>query len=548
MPPRRILALPEVVVNQIAAGEVVERPASVVKELVENSLDAGADEVLIEVEEGGLKLIRVRDNGGGIVGEDLPLALTRHATSKIGGLQDLDSLASLGFRGEALPSIGSISTLILSSRVPGSEAGWTVRTTGGAGMDGPLPAPHPPGTSVEVRDLFFNTPARRKFLRSERTELLQIQDWVRRIALGRAGLRITLRHNRRQVLGLDRPAAPLAIGDRLRQLGGPPLNAAVAVDEAAAGMRIWGWIWGPTGAGSAVEIKYLYVNGRAVRDRAVQHALWTAGEHGAGQFPAYLLHLELDPADVDVNVHPQKLEVRFHDGRAVHDFVLSAVKRAWAGTGQAAVYPSPAPVLPVEPTVREPAAPYRAAAKPSLPAARATARAVALLGGRYLVGSDGTGVTVIDAEVALQRLFAEWAGGAGAVCQTLLIPESVALDAREMEAIARHGELLARLGLDLEAAGPGALWVRGVPRPLYGAGYGALIRDIAAALAGAEPETLPALLAPHALGAAGTPESLGRLLSDLEALGAALGAAFRRLGVADVAALMGGDGAIARPP
>ena len=245
--PRRIQTLPEVVINQIAAGEVVERPASVVKELVENSLDAGADEVLVDVEDGGCRLIRVRDNGAGIEAEDLPLALSRHATSKIGGFDDLVSLASLGFRGEALPSIGSISTLILSSRVRASEAGWTIRTTGGMGTVGPLPTPHPPGTSVEVRDLFFNTPARRKFLRSERTELQQIQDWLRRLALCRVEVRFSLHHNRRNVLNVRKAAGPLDIAERLQQLGGAPLEAAVAVDETAAGMRLRGWILARSG-------------------------------------------------------------------------------------------------------------------------------------------------------------------------------------------------------------------------------------------------------------------------------------------------------------
>jgi DNA mismatch repair protein MutL len=557
--PRRIQTLPEVVINQIAAGEVVERPASVVKELVENSLDAGADEVLVDVEDGGCRLIRVRDNGAGIEAEDLPLALSRHATSKIGGFDDLVSLASLGFRGEALPSIGSISTLTLSSRVRASEAGWTIRTTGGMGTVGPLPTPHPPGTSVEVRDLFFNTPARRKFLRSERTELQQIQDWLRRLALCRVQVRFSLHHNRRNVLNVRKTADPLDIAERLQHVGGAPLEAAVAVDETAAAMRLRGWIWRAPVVGNGQEIKYLYVNGRAVRDRAVQHALWTAAEHSdcTGQFAAYLLYLEMDPADVDVNVHPQKLEVRFLDGRSVHDFVLSAAKRALAGADSIAmVSPSaaggPARTSPV-PKVREAPGAYHTVARPSppAPAAAPAGRAVALVGARYLIVTDAAGVTVIDGAVALRRLFAEWARRGPAMTRTLLIPERLDLGEHAIDTLERHAALLCRMGLDLERAGSDALWVRGVAGPLRAAGYEALIRDVVTALAGrsAAPEPaagLPAVLAAHALRSAGvsSSEALWGTLRDLTAIGYGEGGTvapgLRRLTEGDLGRLVSG--------
>jgi len=557
--PRRIQTLPEVVINQIAAGEVVERPASVVKELVENSLDAGADQVLVDIEDGGCRLIRVRDNGAGIEAEDLPLALSRHATSKIGGFDDLMSLASLGFRGEALPSIGSISTLILSSRVRASEAGWTIRTTGGMGTVGPLPTPHPPGTSVEVRDLFFNTPARRKFLRSERTELQQIQDWLRRLALCRLEVRFSLHHNRRNVLNVRKAAGPLDITERLQQLGGAPLEAAVVVDETATAMRLRGWIWRAPAVGNGQEIKYLYVNGRAVRDRAVQHALATAAEHSdcTGQFAAYLLYLEMDPADVDVNVHPQKLEVRFLDGRSVHDFVLSAAKRALAGACSVAmVSPSaaegPARTSPV-PKIREAPGAYHAAARPHppAPAAAPAGRAVALVGTRYLIVTDAAGVTVIDGAVALRRLFDEWARGGPAVTRTLLIPERLDLGEHAIDTLEGHAALLCRMGLDLERAGSDALLVRGVPGPLHAAGYEALIRGVVTALAGrgAAPELdagLPAVLAAHALRSAGmsSPEALWGTLRDLAAIGYGEGGTvapgLRRLTEGDLARLVSG--------
>jgi len=557
--PRRIQTLPEVVINQIAAGEVVERPASVVKELIENSLDAGADEVLVDVEDGGCRLIRVRDNGAGIEADDLPLALSRHATSKIGGLDDLVSLASLGFRGEALPSIGSISTLILSSRVRASEAGWTIRTTGGMGTVGPLPTPHPPGTSVEVRDLFFNTPARRKFLRSERTELQQIQDWLRRLALCRVEVRFSLHHNRRNVLNVRKAAGPLDIAERLQQLGGAPLEAAVAVDETAAAMRLRGWIWRAPAVGNGQEIKYLYVNGRAVRDRAVQHALSTAAEHSncPGQFAAYLLYLEMDPADVDVNVHPQKLEVRFLDGRSVHDFVLSGAKRALAGASSVVVVsPSVAGGLaraPPVPKVSEAPGPYHTAARPRppVPAAARAGRAVALVGARYLITMDAAGLTVIDGAVALRRLFDEWARRGPAVTRTLLIPERLDLGESAIDTLQGHAALLCRMGLDLERAGSDALLVRGVPGPLHAAGYEALIRDGVTALAGrsaaSEPDAgLPAVLAAHALRSAGvaSPEALEDTLRDLAAVGYGEGGTvapgLRRLTEKDLARLVSG--------
>jgi len=557
--PRRIQTLPEVVINQIAAGEVVERPASVVKELIENSLDAGADEVLVDVEDGGCRLIRVRDNGAGIEAEDLPLALSRHATSKIGGFDDLVSLASLGFRGEALPSIGSISTLILSSRVRASEAGWTIRTTGGMGTVGPLPTPHPPGTSVEVRDLFFNTPARRKFLRSERTELQQIQDWLRRLALCRVEVRFSLHHNRRNVLNVRKAVGPLDIAERLQQLGGAPLEAAVAVDETAAAMRLRGWIWRAPAVGNGQEIKYLYVNGRAVRDRAVQHALSTAAEHSncPGQFAAYLLYLEMDPADVDVNVHPQKLEVRFLDGRSVHDFVLSGAKRALAGASSVVVVsPSVAGGLaraPPVPKVSEAPGPYHTAARPRppVPAAARAGRAVALVGARYLITMDAAGLTVIDGAVALRRLFDEWARRGPAVTRTLLIPERLDLGESAIDTLQGHAALLCRMGLDLERAGSDALLVRGVPGPLHAAGYEALIRDGVTALAGrsaaSEPDAgLPAVLAAHALRSAGvaSPEALEDTLRDLAAVGYGEGGTvapgLRRLTEKDLARLVSG--------
>ncbi|MDN6319463.1 MAG: DNA mismatch repair endonuclease MutL [Marinobacter sp.] len=319
--------------NQIAAGEVVERPASVVKELVENALDAGADHVDIEMEQGGVKLIRVRDDGSGIAETDLPLALSRHATSKIVSLDDLESVASLGFRGEALASISSVSRLTLTSRTNGQEAASRVEVEG-RDMDARIsPAAHPVGTTVEVRDLFFNTPARRKFMRTEKTEFNHVEESVRRQALSRFDAGFTLRHNQRVIQNL-RPAESLL--DRERRVGAlcgqKFIDNAVVIDAEATGLRLWGWVALPTFSRSQADLQYFFVNGRVIRDRLVAHAVRQAYRDVLfnNRHPAFVLYLEVDPATVDVNVHPTKHEVRFRDGRLVHDFIFRTLHKALA--------------------------------------------------------------------------------------------------------------------------------------------------------------------------------------------------------------------------
>lgn len=319
--------------NQIAAGEVVERPASVVKELVENALDAGASHVDVEVEQGGVKLIRVRDDGSGIAEADLPLALSRHATSKIVSLDDLESVASLGFRGEALASISSVSRLTLTSRTDGQEAASRVEVEG-RDMDARIsPAAHPVGTTVEVRDLFFNTPARRKFLRTEKTEFNHVEECVRRQALSRFDSGFTLRHNQRVIQNL-RPAESML--DRERRIGSlcgqKFIDNAVVIDAEATGLRLWGWVALPTFSRSQADLQYFFVNGRVIRDRLVAHAVRQAYRDVLfnNRHPAFVLYLEVDPATVDVNVHPTKHEVRFRDGRLVHDFIFRTLHKALA--------------------------------------------------------------------------------------------------------------------------------------------------------------------------------------------------------------------------
>ncbi len=342
-----IQQLPPQLINQIAAGEVVERPASVVKELLENSLDAGAQSIAVEVEAGGVKRLRVRDDGCGIAGDEIELALARHATSKIRDLDDLEQVTSMGFRGEALPSIASVSRLTLTSAVEGAESGWRYQLDGGRPVGELQPCPHPSGTTIEVCDLFYNVPARRKFLRTERTEFGHLEQVVERLALSWFDVGFELRHNQRQSLRLA-PARDQSARDRrvAAVCGEPFVEQSVFIDESGAGLRIWGWLGLPTFSRSQMDMQYFYVNGRMVRDKLVNHAVRQGYQDVLyhGRHPAFVLHLELDPALVDVNAHPAKHEVRFRDSRLVHDFIFRTLKRVIAGLTPAAAPVSNAPV------------------------------------------------------------------------------------------------------------------------------------------------------------------------------------------------------------
>jgi DNA mismatch repair protein MutL len=319
--------------NQIAAGEVVERPASVVKELLENALDAGGRKITIQVESGGIKRIQIRDDGEGMEKEDLPLSLSRHATSKIESLDDLEAVATLGFRGEALASISSVSRLVLSSKTEKATQGWEVETEG-RDMEAKLsPVAHNRGTTVDVRDLFFNTPARRKFLRTEKTEFNHLEEVVKRQALSRFEVSFELTHNQKIVHHLR--AAP-TLRDKEQRVaalcGKPFMENTVQIDVEATGLKLWGWVALPTFSRSQADLQYFYVNGRVIKDRLVTHAVKQAYRDVLyhGRHPAFVLYLELDPALVDVNVHPTKHEVRFRDGRMVHDFIFRSLHKALA--------------------------------------------------------------------------------------------------------------------------------------------------------------------------------------------------------------------------
>lgn len=331
----RIHALSPKLVNQIAAGEVIERPASVVKELLENSIDAGATRVEVDIEQGGTKLIRIRDNGFGMTREELPLALGRHATSKIASLDDLEAVMTMGFRGEALPSIASVSHMRVTSRVDGDDSAWQIDCDGTAELPIPKPASHPIGTCIEIRDLFFNVPARRKFLKTERTEFSHIETLVKRIALGMPKLGITLRHNGKVVTQLSPAQDRISMERRVSNLCGPAfMEQCLFVDEQGNDIKLRGWVGLPTFSRSQPDLQYFYVNGRIVRDKVVTHAVRQAYRDVLynGRHPAYVLHLDLDPRWVDVNAHPTKYEVRFRESRLVHDFLFRSIHRLIANT------------------------------------------------------------------------------------------------------------------------------------------------------------------------------------------------------------------------
>lgn len=356
-----IRILPPILANQIAAGEVVERPSSVVKELVENSLDAGADRVEIDIDKGGAKLIRIRDNGCGVARDELVLALSRHATSKVATLDDLEGINSLGFRGEALASISSVSRLTFTSRTQEQSEAWQAQAEGREMSVTVKPAAHPVGTTVEVVDLFFNTPARRKFMRSEKTEFAHIDELVRRIALSRFDVTLILRHNGKVVRQYK---AANTVPEQERRLaavcGTPFMHHALAVESEHSDVRLWGWLATPQGARPQNDLQYTYVNGRMMRDKLINHAIRQAYDEllPADRFAAYVLYIELDPRQVDVNVHPAKHEVRFHQARLIHDFIFqalfTALRREGAGTATDEPLAETLVELPVTPQIEYP--------------------------------------------------------------------------------------------------------------------------------------------------------------------------------------------------
>ncbi len=506
-----IRLLPAQLIDQIAAGEVIERPASALKELVENSLDAGAKRVEIEIQAGGTKLIRIRDDGVGIAKEELSLALARHATSKIASLDGLESLATFGFRGEALPSIASVAHLKLTSRAQGEETGWSIDCNGGE-LGTPKPAAHPPGTTLEVRDLFFNTPARRKFLRTERTEYSHIDSVVRSLSLARFDVAWQLRHNQRASFALPPAASREDYEARISHVCGEGfLEHARYFEREIEGLHLQGWLADPIFSRSQADMQYTFVNGRVVRDKVLRHAVRLGYQDVLFQArqPAYVVFLGLDPRRVDVNAHPAKLEIRFRDSRLVHDFVFRTVEAVLGSTlesGRRETTRPPAQitthqhVYPLQQRqlglagrqaatghVREAAPLYDVLhAQPSPhPAGEELPPlgfALAQLAGIYILAQNSEGLIIVDMHAAHERITYERLkdrlGDDKLKKQPLLVPISLSVSEREAEAVEAHADQLQRLGFGVVRRGPEEIQISEVPQLLGGTEVEALLRDV----------------------------------------------------------------------
>ena len=520
---RVIRPLPDQLISQIAAGEVIERPSAVVKELLENALDAGATQITVRLEAGGVKRIAITDNGCGIPPEQLPLSLARHATSKIASLVDLENVSTLGFRGEALASIASVSQLTLTSRSHSQSHAWQIS---GHAPDKASPASGAQGTVIDVQDLYFNTPARRKFLKTEQTEFGHCAEVVRRIALARPDVRFTLSHNGKTVdhwqeSVLEQRSAHI-LGDEFAQ-------ARLPLEEAAGPLSLHGFVGLPTAARSRADSQYFYVNGRFVRDKLLTHAVRAAYQdvlHG-DRFPSYVLRLDLDPALVDVNVHPSKIEVRFRDSRAVHQFVFHAVSRTLARTSATAQGTAPAPMpaasgaLPwiqnqprqaslgvaqntfsygemfrgtLSSTAPSPLAAYASglsnlsgnsgsdatnhAEAEEFPLGFARAQ----LHGVFVLAQNRAGLVLVDMHAAHERILYEQFKLAlqsdSVQLQPLLIPVTLIADPVEIGTVEENSEVLAALGFDMAVLSPTTLAVRAIPALLANSDAQALARDI----------------------------------------------------------------------
>ena len=501
----RILPLPDLLISQIAAGEVVERPASVLKELIENSLDAGATKIDVQLEEGGVRLIRVADDGSGIEPDDLPLALARHATSKIATLDDLERVASYGFRGEALASVASVARVVLISRTTSQNHAWKVShgvTGGNPGGSTPRePAALERGTVVEVADLYFNTPARRKFLKSESTEYAHCDEVLRRMALARPDVAFSLMHNR----AVRRRTTVTDFQTRVRDLIGDdfPIHART-VEVDAGPLRLEGLAALPAYSRASRDEQYFFVNGRFVRDKLLAHAAREAYAdvlHGA-RHPAYVLFLTLDPAAVDVNVHPAKTEVRFRESRGVHQFVFHALTRALAepvaNAPAAAPMPAFAPQRQQSFAVAEPRSntaayldfarqAYTDAPTAQTGAAPPLGFAIAQLHGLYILAQNETGLVLVDPHAAHERILYErlknQVESGTPPTQALLVPALIDASETDMATAEEQADALAQLGFHVSVGGPRQLTLRAVPALLAGGDVAALVRALLAELA-----------------------------------------------------------------
>ncbi len=520
--------MPIQLVNQIAAGEVVERPASVVKELLENSLDAGASKISIDIEKGGTKLIRISDNGHGIHKDDLVLSLSPHATSKIHSIDDLEEVSSLGFRGEALPSIASVSQLQLSSCYKNGDETWQL-TMNNSQPSEIAPAANKPGTTIEVRDLFFNIPARRKFLRTEKTEFSHLDDVVKRIALSRFDVDLSLRHNQRVVKILSAANNRAQQEKRVADILGPAfIEQAVHMDFEYEGLRLWGWIAQPTFSRSQADMQYFYVNGRVVKDRLVSHAVRQAYSDVLfhGRHPAYVLFFECNPAMVDVNAHPGKHEVRFRQSRQIHDFLFRAIHKSLAevssGNGQSHDYqhfsgspnsvpedsanahyqqPSQVGQLASAPMTQQSAMPFavseqRRAYANFIPDAQNYSSltedesqempplgyARAQLHGIYILAENALGLVLVDMHAAHERITYERLKtaheGEGIKTQPLLVPIVLSVSAKEAQLVEDQAETFSQLGFEVDRVADESIKLRQIPIALSNSDVETLLRDV----------------------------------------------------------------------
>lgn len=517
--PTPILKLPDNLINQIAAGEVIERPASVIKELLENSIDATASSVSIEIEKGGIQRILIRDNGTGIEKEQLTTALTRHATSKISSIEDLMNIHSLGFRGEALPSIASISRLSIISNTERSNQGWGLYSEGGTSSLITKPAAHAKGTSVEINDLFYNTPARRKFLRTEKTEYSHSEQVVKRLALANFHVEISLHHNQKTIFSL--PAAQ-NIEDKVSRLekliGKSFIEQAIYVERADSDMKIYGWIAAPTFSRSQADLQFQYVNSRHIRDKTISHAIKLAYQDVLfhGRHPAYVLFLEVDPLSVDVNAHPAKHEVRFHDSRSIHNFVRQTIKQAVSEIRPASIdtrdlnklssTSSPPSVQsylstsatsankqfealyssaiaepksdPFTPTQVQPNIDNQENEIPLL------GYAVAQLHAIYILAQNKTGLVLVDMHAAHERVVYEQLKSANSTTelarQQLLVPLQIIVTEIEATLVENQLDTFESYGFEINRMGDTSIVIRTVPNILSSADITELIRDVIA--------------------------------------------------------------------
>lgn len=532
----RVHILPPQLINQIAAGEVVERPSSVVKELVENCFDAGASQIRIDIEQGGAGRIRIRDNGCGIYKDDLPLALSRHATSKIATLHDLETVASMGFRGEALPSISSVSRLTLTSRIADEDCGWRVFADGSEHGFELQPDPHPPGTTVDVRDLFYNTPARRKFLKAEKTEFAHIEGVIQKMALSRFDIGFCLSHNQKEVFQLPPAVTADEKAGRVAAICGSRfLENVLSIEVASSGLQLNGWVGLPTFSRSQQDQQFFYVNNRLVKDKLIAHAVKQAFQDVLfhGRHPVFVLYLNLDPSLVDVNAHPAKLEVRFREGRLVHDFLFSALHRAIA---EARPQHAPAHTIHYEDQPltavshvnnssahNNPGYPIRPPNQATLPmqveeALQAYGKlyskpqthpqvdspisstippgnnpdfpplgyAIAHIHNIYILAETRTGIILVDAHAAHERVVYErlkqQAGQGNVPSQPLLLPLKIGVSPIEADRAEEADAFFKSYGFEINRAGPDTLLIRSVPVLLVHADIESLVRDVLADL------------------------------------------------------------------